>query len=198
MINVGEDEFRKKTEWFYFLVGYAITRWAYVDRSLFEFCEFALGATERKTAAVFYRSPSIGDHLTLTDSLMASAELSPESLKRWGKVSKAIGELLPFRNDLAHNPPVQVGFIAVSTNKNDPSKSNVSESRNWLEIRTEPKKLLRPKTRAINATVELISEHIQKVEKVQGAIRALQWEVIGPPKGIDPTIPAPIFPDSLD
>src|SRR5882762_5498367 len=34
-------------------LGYAITRWAYIDRSLFDFCKFALNTTERKTAIVF-------------------------------------------------------------------------------------------------------------------------------------------------
>jgi hypothetical protein len=52
------DDFLKKQERFFALAGYAITRWAYIDRNLFDFCKFALGTTDHKTAIVFYRTPS--------------------------------------------------------------------------------------------------------------------------------------------
>jgi hypothetical protein len=100
-----EDDFRKRQERFFFLVGYAITRWAYVDRSLFEFCRFALNTTDRKTAILFYRTPSIGDHSILANALMRDAQLQAQHLKHWEQIVSAIEKLLPFRNDLAHNPP---------------------------------------------------------------------------------------------
>src|SRR5258707_12997113 len=52
-LPMAEDDFSKRRERFFFLLGYAITRWAYIDRSLFDFCKFALNTTERKTAIVF-------------------------------------------------------------------------------------------------------------------------------------------------
>jgi hypothetical protein len=92
---------------FFFIVGYAITRWAHIDAALFKLCTFALGAGDEKTAQVFYRSPQIGDHLALTDKLMLLA-LSPTRTKlrnEWKQITRDILEHLPFRNHLAHNPP---------------------------------------------------------------------------------------------
>jgi hypothetical protein len=197
-----EDDFRKRQEKFFFLVGYAITRWAYVDRSLFDFCKFALNTSERKTAIIFYRSPNIGDHLTLTNALMADAQLQPLHKKHWEQIVRAIEALLPFRNDLAHNPPVQTGFMAIAMNKNDPSKTHATEHKQWWEIRTEPRKLLhRPKNkklREIKADSDQIFDHIKKVEILEDAISALCWELFGRPTGIGPTVPAPIFPPEMD
>jgi hypothetical protein len=197
-----EDEFRKRQERFFFLVGYAITRWAYVDRSLFDFCEFALNTTERKTAILFYRTPSIGDHLTLTNALMRDAQLETRHSKHWEQIVGAIETLLPFRNDLAHNPPVQTGFMAIAMDKDNPLKTHATEHKQWWEIRTEPKKLLhKPKNkkpREIKATSDQILEHIKMVETLEQAISALSWEVLGRPKGLGPTVPAPIFPPEMD
>jgi hypothetical protein len=197
-----EDDFRKRREKFFFLVGYAITRWAYVDRSLFDFCQFALNTSEHKTAIIFYRTPNIGDHLTLTNALMADAQLQALHKKHWEQIVRAIGALLPFRNDLAHNPPVQTGFTAIAMNKNDPSKTHVTEHKQWWEIRTEPRKLLhRPKIKKLRKTEadsDQIFDHIKKVEMLEDAITALRWELLGRPTGIGPTVPAPTFPPEMD
>jgi hypothetical protein len=109
----AEKEFHKRMERFFFLVGYAISRWAYIDRSLFHLCHFALGTCEKMTAIVVYRSPNIGDHLALTDALMVAAQLQDRYLTQWKRISGKIAALLPFRNDIAHNPPIHKGFSQV-------------------------------------------------------------------------------------
>jgi hypothetical protein len=199
---MAEDDFLKRYERFFFLVGYAISRWAYIDRSLFDFCKFALNTTEHKTAIVFHRTTSIGDHLALTNALMRAAQLQPQHMKHWELIARVIEKLLPFRNDIAHNPPVQTGLTSIVMDKLDPSKSHLSEHKQWWEIRTEPTKLLHQsknrKTRSIKATSEHILEHIKKLEKLERAISALNWEVMGRPPGVGPAVRAPTFPQSLD
>jgi hypothetical protein len=199
---MAEDDFLKQRERFFFLLGYAITRWAYIDRSLFNFCKFALNATEHKTAIVFHRTPSIGDHLALTDALMRAAQLQPQDLKHWEQIVHVMGKLLPFRNDIAHNPPVQAVSMKIMVNKHDPSKSHIADQKQQWEIRTEPTKLLHQsknrKTRKINATSESIVAHLKKVEKLEHAISALSWKVLGRPPGLGPAVLAPAFPQDLD
>src|ERR1700683_2718029 len=137
-----EDDSHKRMERFFSLVGYAITRWAHIDRSLFNFCKFSLDATEHKTAIVFHRSPSIGDHLALTNALMLATKMKPEHLKHRKQVFHFTKKLLPFRNDLAHNPPAQIVTLAISLNRSDPTKSRGLVPKQWWEIQTEPTKLL--------------------------------------------------------
>jgi hypothetical protein len=196
------DDFRKRQERFFFLVGYAISRWAYIDRSLFDFCKFALNTTEHKTAIVFHPSPNIGDHLTLTTALMHATEMKPEHLKHWEQVVRATEKLLPFRNEISHNPPAHVAFRTIVMNRDDPTKSHTSDPKQWWEIRTEPTKLLHQpknkKRREVKATSESILEHIKKVDRLEHAICALQWELMGRPEGIGPAVPAPVFPANLD
>jgi hypothetical protein len=189
------DDFLKKQERFFALAGYAITRWAYIDRSLFDFCKFALGTTDHKTAIVFYRTPSIGDHLGLVNALFDASELPPEALKHWTRISREIGRLLPFRNDLAHNPPVQKVRIMVV---ND----GVTRHSEIWQIKTDPTKLLhqpaKKKPRKIEATETVISDHITKVALLEQAISALRWQLMGRLPGLGPTIPPPVFPAEMD
>lgn len=199
---MAEDDASKEYERFFFLVGYAISRWAYIDRSLFDLCKFALNTTEHKTAIVFHRKPSIGEHLSLTDELLRASELQPRPLEHWNKIKLAMENLLPFRNDIAHNPPAQAGYMTIIMDKDDPSKSHVINRKQQMEIRTDQTKLLRQskkkKNQGVKVTSENITEHIKKVATLQKAIYALSWELTGRPKGLGPTIPAPEFPTDLN
>jgi hypothetical protein len=188
------DDHQKQRERFFSLVGYAITRWAYIDRSLFDFCKFALNANDIKTAIIFYRSPSIGDHLELTNALMSASGLPPETLEWWNLIAQVAKDQLPYRNDLAHNPPVQTAHITVVG-------EHVTKTEQWTEIQTEPTKLLhkskRSSARKISATADQVSDHIRKVEQLEQAIAALRWKLMGPPPGLSPTIQPPPFPQNL-
>jgi hypothetical protein len=96
--NTTNESAARPREAFFATLGYAISRWAHVDRALFDFCKFALQTTEAKTAIVFYRSPSIGDHQITVDKLMRIS-VRDAQLKQWMKISKTIDRLLTFRND---------------------------------------------------------------------------------------------------
>jgi hypothetical protein len=162
-----ENETRQRMERFFSRVGYAITRWGYVDRALFDSCRFALGTTEEKTAVVFYRSPNIKEHLMLADALL-TLSLNNRLLKRWSTITDMVDKHLPFRNELAHNPPAQVmHIIARLGDPNAPVKS-------WWEITTEPTKLLHGKRSARTAKEEDITEHIREVNKLLDEMYSLQ------------------------
>jgi hypothetical protein len=101
-----------RTQAFFADLGYAITRWAYLDRILFMLCQWCLGTTDDKTAAVFYRSQQISDHLRLSDSLL-TLSVSIKNYAIWkGLMQNVDNDLPPFRNEIAHNPSVSVLSIA--------------------------------------------------------------------------------------
>jgi hypothetical protein len=108
---------------FFALMGYAIARWAHVDRELFDLCRFALQTTPEETAIVFYRSPNIGDHLTLVDHLIVLS-ISQESYREWKTIFNSLTSLLPFRNDIAHNPAGGVVEIKGSISIKDGQAGN--------------------------------------------------------------------------
>jgi hypothetical protein len=193
---MAEDDHSKRFERFFSLLGYAITRWAHIDRSLFDLCKFALNTTEHKTAIVFHRSPNIGDHLALANALIHATDLKREQLKHWENIAVAVEKLLPFRNDIAHNPPTQVAHMSARLHRSD------LDVKQWWEIRTEPTKLLHQpknkKRREMKAKEDDLLKHIRKVNRAQTAFYALQWELMGPPPGTGPAVRVPTFPANLD
>jgi hypothetical protein len=151
-------------------VGYAITRWALVDRELFDLCRFALATSDEKMAVVFYRSPSLKDHLMLADALLRLS-LSQRQRALWGDIFSLADRLLPFRNDLAHNPPMQIVQIVVTLNA--PSDSPPIEPQQWWELRTENAKLLNKKKKAMRAKVADVIQHIGEVDHLLD----LMWDL---------------------
>jgi hypothetical protein len=67
---------------FFSAVGYAITRWADIDRELFRLFQFTLQTDETNAAVLFYRIATIGEHLTIVDTLLKSA-ISDKRLSIW-------------------------------------------------------------------------------------------------------------------
>jgi hypothetical protein len=188
-------KWRKERQEFFFCLGYSISRWAYVDRGMFDLCCFALGASEKRTAIIFYRSPSIGDHLTLTDALMDAAQLQQQYLEQWKRIAKKIQDHLPFRNDIAHNPVVSAGHTKIAFDK-DGGPGRILFSRNWQEVRTEPARLLRPTkgTRNIQVTAEALLDHMVAVDDLEEDMHDLRWSLLGPPRGVNPTTRRPYIP----
>jgi hypothetical protein len=183
---------------FYARVGYIISRWAYIDRNLFEFCRFILRTSDRVTSIIFYRTPNIGDHITLTDNLMKSSGLHERHIETWALIAKEMNKLLPVRNELAHNPVSQVDSAVVVLSEKSPNRSRVISSKSWTQISTEPMKVLRmrsPKTQVIKD--DDLEPHIRKIERLEEGINYLRWQLLGRPVGLGPTIPEPEFPPEL-
>jgi len=140
-----------KTNSFFAHIGYAITRWAFIDRDLFQFCHWALATTEAKTAVVFYGSAQIGVHISLTDTLMKQS-VSGRDLKEWQAIKLELDRLLPLRNDLAHEPVQQIVHFDTFTRSPGMIVFTASPSAKvtW-ESRTEERKFLRKWRRRKNS-----------------------------------------------
>jgi hypothetical protein len=162
-MSVPENQTREQMERFFSRVGYAITRWGHVDRALFDFCRFALDTTDEKAAVVFYGSPNIGNHLVLADALM-SLSVNKRLLKRWKEIVKIANEHLPFRNELAHNPPVQAIHI-IAVLGGDP-KCPIPPPESWWEIKTDQSKLLHRRRQPWRAKEQDITNHIHAIDKI--------------------------------
>jgi hypothetical protein len=161
MSEDDEDSYRREAERFFWLVGYAIAEWAHVDRALFDLCKWTLNTSDEKTAVIFYKNPSMGDHLSTVNELM-KISLGMKRSPVWAKIHKKTYDLLPFRNDIAHNPATQVvqlygHFKKPGEEWKEPPVSPPPKS--WWAIQTEPRKLLRS-TRTINARKEELRDHI--------------------------------------
>ena len=156
---------------FFANIGYAITRWAHVDQHLFDFCHFALNTSERKAALVFYRSPNLSEHLVLTDILMRES-LRKKPLEEWTTIKAAIDRLLPFRNQLAHDPPLQHAMITASL-PGTPESEKVPIQQ-WWELRTADIKVHHKKAPPKAADVAAISGHTAEVVGLLAQMRKLK------------------------
>jgi hypothetical protein len=200
-----DDTLQNTRDEFFARVGYAITRWAHVDRCLFALCDYAIGANKEMASAIFYKSPNIGDHLSLANVLLAYS-VDEGNKKTWSELYLRIEELLPFRNELAHNPPSQnVSLkVAVDVGPKAPPAEIVAALPNasvgipdiYWSIRTEGNKLLHKKKRSKNSDIrkEEIVTHIEDVNKLIKSLRAFeaslpQPRVLTPAKSSPPTPP---------
>lgn len=167
MADEDDEAIRWPTEEFFAHLGYAIARWAYVDRALFKLCQYSLNTSEEKTAVVFYRSPQIGEHLVLVDRLMMIT-LNKQNATRWKAIFKMIENLLPFRNGIAHNPAAyNIGISGLVIGQPAPESGQSLpeiETSHWWTIRTEPKKLLRKSQKQFEITKDDLIEHIKNVD----------------------------------
>jgi hypothetical protein len=184
---------------FYARLGYAISRWAYVDEQLFTFCRFALGVSEKRAAIVFYRGQTIGEHFAVTDALMKAAQLQDRHLEQWARIGKKINDLLPFRNDIAHNPVVQAGLMIVVLDDVSNGPGHVKSNKDWQAIRTSRTKLIhRTKgTREIDVTEADMLAHIDAVSDLEDDMHDLRWSLLGPPRGVNPKARRPYIPRDL-
>jgi hypothetical protein len=161
-----DDSLNQKTTIFFATLGQAITIWAHVDRLLFDLCDYALRSQSEKTAVIFYRIKTIGEHLALTDNLL-ELSLSEENQKKWSVISSMIVTLLSFRNDLAHNPALQVADLPI---KEGWVTLDIPVNEQWWEIRTEQRKLLHKKHKQKRASVEEIKLHVLSVQRLVNSI----------------------------
>ena len=114
-MKTGED--------FFTWVGKCITSWANVEERLFAITMKSIGSTKTRAAIIFYSTPTIGTRLRLTDELVRNV-LPPREkkdggkdhpdVKIWDDLRKEIGDLLPIRNRIAHQPVKDITYPALS------------------------------------------------------------------------------------
>lgn len=161
------DKENAQREYFFHLIGQIVTQWAYVDAALFDFFEWSLSIDKRKAATLYYRTQTIGDHLTLVDTMLELSIENQDLIAEWKKIYKKIEAELPLRNDVAHNPAIATTYLTAIR----PSKEPVAvpfeapPPRTEWAIRTEDSKLLahskKRKTRQRNAKDKELIDHIR-------------------------------------
>jgi hypothetical protein len=116
---------RRDEDIFSRLIGQCITRWAFIDRALFDYCDYCLGGRSALTAVVYYRTPQLSQRLGLVDELLQKLLLfmkghiptrstvahrrCEEMSKEWRAIKKRLDNLMQVRNVIAHQPMLRVG-----------------------------------------------------------------------------------------
>lgn len=164
MISDNDKALHQLFQEFFAAVGYAISRWADVDRELFHLCRFAINTDDTKTSIIFYRIPTIGEHVTLVDSLMCSA-LSDKHLTVWKDLQKRATALLPFRNNIAHNPAGRSVRVVIPPHPSWDAPNPRGKTEHWWSIRMEDVKLLSGKNKKqFEVKRDDVVEHANLVE----------------------------------
>src|SRR5580692_7435435 len=89
---------------FYQLVGQNIKAWATTEGLLFDICEKLLKTDRTLVSVVFFRSPTISSRLDLTNELLTVRFPKDHPvIVQWKPIKKAMSDLLPVRNSLAHD-----------------------------------------------------------------------------------------------
>lgn len=100
---------------FYQLIGQCIKAWATVEDKLFDICEMLLKTDRHFVSVIFFRSPTISARLELTNDLLeirfpkirvGNQDKDQPVIVEWRRVKRLIGDLLPARNSLAHDPVI--------------------------------------------------------------------------------------------
>jgi len=161
----------KRTQFFYHL-GYAINKWASIDRHLFDLFKFSLATnSEAKASYLFYKATTISEHFMMTDILVRES-ISNSDLEKWDAITSNFRVLTDFRNRLAHDPATQIVSAVGNTSKTKTDPVPVPEP-TW-QLYIEQAKMLKPKkpgqTKTAPVTVEQILDHIHHVEILDAAI----------------------------
>ena len=167
------------TEKFYALYGRCINEWAFVEERYFDFFAFALGATRKNAAILFYEWKEFSTPAKLTNSLMENVlHKGPYKahLKSWSAIAKKIERHRPFRNELAHEPIRGFRRLRISFRKKPPlteeerKKSGLGQ---FHEVYRSPIKVLGGRNpKLFKNTLPVIRiEHLEEHHKEVRAIR---------------------------
>jgi hypothetical protein len=149
---------------FFYHAGFAISRWALVDRILFQiFCAIT-NLNKEKAAHLFYRSPYINTHFAITDNLIT---IDKENVKAWPAIAKLFNDNIGLRNRLAHDPV----SVIVSAAGGVPEDQPLSVPPPQWQFNVEPDRLLQKQPKDTEpVTIERIVKHIEEVTKLHLAV----------------------------
>jgi hypothetical protein len=111
-LNPEPDEYIEAETAFLRAVGLCITQWAFIDRMLFRLFKQGIGAPTHRATIVYYDQHSINSHFRQVDALLKGLLEGDEhkNLRElWKELREKIGDLLPTRNIIAHQPVRRVG-----------------------------------------------------------------------------------------
>jgi hypothetical protein len=165
---------------FFFHLEFAINLWSHIDRELFDVFCFVLDIKSKSNAAtLFYKTPNISDHFSLTGSLVAASEssLPATAVALWKTITKDWDKRIAVRNRLAHDPVTQIIYMIGSTSAKGPSQEQLSKiPPPAYQLQIERNKFFRVKMPADTAavTLERIKEHIIHVHELETTFGVLK------------------------
>jgi len=183
---------------FYQLIGQCIKEWAKVEEKLFELCVFALKAPRKQTAIVYYKSPTLDTRLNLVDDLVRA--ILPQRERKdgghdhphviaWTKLHKAIKDVLPERNLLAHAPVKEVEAVQTRMPLTGPDPFVTLAS--WLEIVMSEGEKLRGRGEKKPIRTNDLTEHLAAVQFLSSRIAVFHGTIAAEPPGEPPPRKSP-------
>jgi hypothetical protein len=164
---------------FFFHLGYAINLWSYIDREMFEIFYSILEIRSKEHAAtLFYKSPSINNHFSMTASLIKSkSSLSSEAAALWDIIVRGFNKSIRVRNRLAHDPVTQIVHAVGTVGSRPLSQEIVSQiPPPSYQLQIERNKMLKASKPEDTSpiTLETITKHITVVSKLEDDLRRLR------------------------
>jgi hypothetical protein len=86
---------------FYQAIGLAITRWQYVESSLFVLMHGVLGVDSKLSRLIFFQAQGAAPKIEMMDRL-CRAHFGEAVISEWDQIHKDIRDALPLRNAIAH------------------------------------------------------------------------------------------------
>jgi hypothetical protein len=170
---------RRDEQIFSRLIGECITRWAFIDRALFEYCNYCLGGRWPITAIVFYRTPQLKQRLDLVDELLrktiffikvripsrsrVAQQRCDTMLREWAIINKKLNGLIEVRNVIAHQPMMRAG----TTKKHGKG----DRAHYYFAIQTEMRASYRSGRKHWVLKVEDLRSHFRKTEAMIRVLR---------------------------
>lgn len=111
-------------------IGEASMRWQYVETALFLIAHGLMGPDYAINAIIFFHIKSADSKLSLTDKLISSCLNKKTYDECWKPIKKDIGNLILFRNSLAH---FEMFFVDPEVMDDYPSALPVGISPNYLD-----------------------------------------------------------------
>ncbi len=148
---------------FFFTLGNAVNRWAFVDRVLFKIFRFSLKLDQRQTALFYYAERALNRRIDLVYSSLKSV-LPSAQFEEWKTLAKELKTLSHVRNVFVHHPVKRFG-----------ASDGVKPIYKW-SIHIEPyEKLLNRDYPGLEGKDELFTEdlkdHVSKIEHLEEELR---------------------------
>lgn len=179
---------------FYSWVGLYITRWAFIEETLFLICSTVLGTDPARTAVVFYRTPTLSSRIELISELMTVRFPPPERAngghrdkryKAWERLAQKLKALMPMRNSVAHHPVIWRGGVEckIETQADGSQVVRVDASTQTYRYelyKSHTKRLRERDAEEENVTLEDLRLNYQKVDSLYRSL-VDYWRTLAPP-----------------
>jgi len=149
--SLGEYD---KSKQFYARLGFCISRWAYIERELYQISKWALGCSDTLATYVFYQWSSFENKIKYVDGLLERAA-SKQARSEWKGLNSNIKALAIDRNFIVHQPAAVASHHRINI-----STGAVESELEQHIIRTEPLEVRAGKRKDRVITSDDLVKHI--------------------------------------